>query len=63
MGAYRSKPITEKVSEGGEYHSGSMKIVYGVSSMQGWRMFMEVAVTIFMSNSLLFIIMYRMLIV
>ena len=42
MGAYRSKPITEKVSESGEYCIGQRKVIYGASAMQGWRMSMEV---------------------
>ena len=42
MGAYRSKPVTEKVSDSGEYCIGKRKIVYGATAMQGWRVSMEV---------------------
>lgn len=42
MGAYRSKPSTEKVSEAGEYSTGKRKIVYGATAVQGWRISMEV---------------------
>lgn len=42
MGAYLSKPVIEKASEGGEYSTASKKIIYGATAMQGWRMAMEV---------------------
>ena len=42
MGAYCSKPVTEKISESGEYCISERKIIYGATAMQGWRMFMEV---------------------
>lgn len=44
MGAYRSRPITEKVSESGEYYTVERKVIYGATAMQGWRMSMEVSV-------------------
>ncbi|XP_075503626.1 putative protein phosphatase 2C 60 isoform X1 [Primulina tabacum] len=37
MGAYLSTPKTEKVSENGE----NQRLIYGMSSMQGWRSTME----------------------
>ena len=37
MGIYLSKPNTEKSSDKGE----NERMLYGVSSMQGWRMNME----------------------
>ena len=38
MGAYRSQPLVEKVSNDG----GGNGVKYGVSEMQGWRVTMEV---------------------
>lgn len=38
MGAYLSKPVTEKVSECG----GNERICYAATSMQGWRINQEV---------------------
>lgn len=38
MGAYLSKPITEKISECG----GNERIYYAATSMQGWRINQEV---------------------
>lgn len=40
MGAYLSKPKTEKISDG----STDGKLSYGVSCMQGWRVSMEASV-------------------
>ena len=42
MGAYLNKPITEKVSESGEFDTGQRKVIYGATAMQGWRVAMEV---------------------
>lgn len=39
MGAYLSEPITEKLSS--DERSG--RLIYGASSMQGWRMSQEVS--------------------
>lgn len=47
MGAYRSNPIIEKVSESGEYCTGKRKVIYGATAMQGWRMAMEVCVNFY----------------
>ena len=41
MGAYLARPVTDKESESGE----SEIMRYGVSSMQGWRVTMEDAVS------------------
>lgn len=38
MGAFLDKPITDKTTEEGEGNG----IKYGMSSMQGWRVEMEV---------------------
>ena len=40
MGAYRSKPLTDKTSNTGEGNG----VHYGVSEMQGWRVTMEVCI-------------------
>lgn len=42
MGAYLGKPVTNKVSESGEFTVGSRKVLYGATAMQGWRIGMEV---------------------
>ena len=41
MGGYRSKPVTEKVSDGGEFKKRNLKVIYGATAMQGWRKAME----------------------
>ncbi len=41
MGAYRSKPLTEKLSKDLE----SDGIVFGASEMQGWRVSMEASIS------------------
>lgn len=38
MGAYLSEPITKKESENGEGNG----LIFGASSMQGWRVSQEV---------------------
>ena len=43
MGGYGSKPITEKVSEGGEFTKKNITVIYGATAMQGWRIAMEVS--------------------
>jgi len=43
MGGYRSKPIVEKVSDGGEFRKSNLKVIYGAVAMQGWRKAMEVS--------------------
>lgn len=42
MGSYRSKPLTDKVSEGGEFLKSDRRVIYGATAMQGWRIGMEV---------------------
>ena len=42
MGAYLSKPVTEKQSSDGEFVVGGRTVRYGVTAMQGWRIEMEV---------------------
>eukprot|EP00825_Cyclidium_porcatum_P028580 TRINITY_DN307_c0_g2_i4.p1 TRINITY_DN307_c0_g2~~TRINITY_DN307_c0_g2_i4.p1 ORF type:complete len:307 (+),score=67.68 TRINITY_DN307_c0_g2_i4:155-1075(+) len=41
MGAYLSKPKTEKVSETGETKNGGVKVKFCATGMQGWRVNME----------------------
>lgn len=43
MGAYLRKPVTDKVSESGEFTVGSRKVLFGATAMQGWRIGMEVS--------------------
>ncbi len=43
MGSYRSKPLTEKVNEGGEFLKNGRKVIFGAAAMQGWRIGMEVS--------------------
>lgn len=38
MGAYLSKPSTEKITADG----GNQSLSYGLAAMQGWRVSMEV---------------------
>lgn len=45
MGAYLSKPVTEKESVSGEHVLGGRRIVYAATAMQGWRVSMEVGRT------------------
>lgn len=47
LGAYLSHPITEKHSSNEE----NSKMIYGVSSMQGWRETQEVSATDFWLKS------------
>ena len=46
MGAYCSKPVTDKVSESGEYSIANRRIIYGATAMQGWRISMEVSLKV-----------------
>lgn len=64
MGAYRSKPSTEKVSEAGEFKIGNRRVLYGATAMQGWRISMEVTIVFSYNNCFIcFMCLYRILIV
>lgn len=48
MGAYLSEPVVEKISS--DEKNDKLRLSYGASSMQGWRVSQEVYILQFHSN-------------